>query len=29
MKFQFTHPHWLLLLPLACTWVIWFALKSQ
>jgi hypothetical protein len=29
MKFQFTHPEWLLLLPLAWTWVIWLALKSD
>ena len=29
MKFQFTHIHWLLLLPLAWSWVIWFALHSD
>ena len=29
MKFQFTHPQWLLLLPVAWAWVIWFALKSD
>lgn len=29
MKFQFTHPHWLLLLPLAWAWVLWLAWKTD
>ena len=29
MKFQFTHPHWLLLLPLVWAWILWLALKSD
>ena len=29
MKFQFTHPQWLLLLPLAWGWVIWLVIKSD
>lgn len=29
MKFQFTHPEWLLLLPVAWAWVIWLAWKSD
>jgi len=29
LKFQFTHPEWLLLLPLAWAWVIWLAIKSD
>ncbi|HEX3800125.1 MAG TPA: glutamine amidotransferase [Verrucomicrobiae bacterium] len=29
MKFQFTHPYYLLLLPLALAWVIWLAWKSD
>ena len=29
MKFQFTHPFWLCLLPLAWGWVIWLAWKSD
>src|SRR3954469_13993203 len=29
MHFQFTHPHYLLLLPLAWVWVIWLAWKTD
>jgi uncharacterized membrane protein len=29
MKFQFTHPHFLWLLPLGVAWVIWLTLKSD
>ena len=29
MKFQFTHPEWLLLLPVAWAWILWLALKSD
>lgn len=29
MKLQFTHPYWLLLLPLGFTWVLWLARKSD
>src|SRR5262249_17535053 len=29
MKFQFTHPQWLFLLPLAWAWVIWWTRKSD
>jgi uncharacterized membrane protein len=29
MKFQFTHPAWLWLLPLAWVWVIWWARKTD
>jgi len=29
MKFQFTHPPWLFLLPAAWAWVIWLALRSD
>jgi len=29
MNFQFTHAHWLLLLPLAWAWVAWLAWKSD
>ena len=29
MKFQFTNPAWLLLLPLALAWVIWLAWKTD
>ena len=29
MKFQFTHPAWLWLLPAAWAWVLWLALKSD
>ena len=29
MNFQFTHPHWLLLLPLAWAWVTWLAWKTD
>jgi uncharacterized membrane protein len=29
MKFQFTHPHWLLLLPLGLAWVFWLARTSD
>ena len=29
MSFQFTHPHWLLLLPPAWAWLVWLAWKSD
>jgi uncharacterized membrane protein len=29
MRFQFTHPQWLLLLPLAWAWVLWLAWKTD
>src|SRR6266849_1535096 len=29
MNFQFTHPYYLLLVPLALAWVIWFAWKTD
>jgi len=29
MNFQFTHPHWLWLLPLAWGWVVWLAWKTD
>src|SRR6266446_7481820 len=29
MNFQFTHPYYLLLLPPALAWVIWFAWKTD
>jgi len=29
MKFQFTHPQWLLLLPMVWAWVVWLTLKSD
>ena len=29
MKFQFTHPEWLLLLPLAWAWIIWLNWKTD
>jgi uncharacterized membrane protein len=29
LKFQFTHPEWLLLLPLALGWVFWLAWKTD
>ena len=29
MNFQFTHPHWLVLLPLAWAWMIWLAWKTD
>ncbi|MFM1770435.1 MAG: hypothetical protein RJA22_2964 [Verrucomicrobiota bacterium] len=29
MNFQFTHPHWLLLLPVAWAWVLWLAWRSE
>src|SRR5438552_12496321 len=29
MPFQFTHPHYLILLPLAWAWIVWLAWKSD
>src|SRR5688500_5854618 len=29
MNFQFTHPYWLLLLPVALGWVVWLAWKTD
>src|SRR5207245_7964994 len=29
MKFQFTNPAWLLLLPVALAWVVWLAWKTD
>ncbi len=29
MNFQFTHPLWLLLLPLGLAWIVWLALRSD
>ena len=29
MRVQFTHPQWLLLLPVAWAWILWLALKSD
>ena len=29
MNFQFTHPYWLLLLPVALAWVLWLCWKTD